>query len=104
MRKVRQMPFEPFLPRRFNLGSIKMFVPAVSGVFGISNSQEWLYIGESANIRESLLSLLSEGLSEFQNRPATGFAVEVCEAGRRPMLQDCLVREYEPVRNRRSGR
>ena len=74
--------------------------PARSGVYGISNAAEWIYIGESDDIRAALLNHLREVDTKLTERRPTGFVYEVCELSRRPGRQDTLVRELEPTCNR----
>jgi hypothetical protein len=96
------MPFEHLTPRPFGPVAIQAYAPVASGVYGISNAREWIYIGETDDIQGALLTHFSEGDSPLmQSRPA-GFVFEVCDRGRRPARQDRLVREYGPTCNRRS--
>jgi hypothetical protein len=78
---------------------VHAYAPAEAGVFGISNSREWLYIGESTNIREALLAEL--GKTEERG---TGFVFEVCVPTTRFARQDRLITEYQPALNRREHR
>lgn len=91
------MPFDHLIPRPFTTGAIHAYAPAVSGVYGISNAREWIYIGEADDIRGALLSHLQD--SVMSRRP-TGFVFEICERAKRPGRQDRLVLEYEPACNR----
>jgi hypothetical protein len=98
------MPFEHLFPRQFAPGSIHTYAPAASGVYGISNAREWIYIGETDDIRGALLTHLSEyGSALMQSKPA-GFVFEVCDRGARFARQDRLVHEYGPSCNRHSPR
>ena len=54
------MPFNQLIPRRFTLDAINMYAPVTSGVYGLSNSREWIYIGETDNIQGSLLAHLKD--------------------------------------------
>ena len=96
------MPFRPMFPRAFSLRSIRAHAPASSGVYGISNAREWIYIGVSDNIQAELLRHLVEVDTLLQERSPTGFAFEACEESLRCTRQDRLVMEYEPVCNRQS--
>jgi hypothetical protein len=94
------MPFDPPFARALTRPGVIAYAPEQSGVYGISNAREWIYIGESDNIRASLLNYLSgAGTSR-----ATGFAFELCAPNLRFARQDRLVFEYEPVQNRRERR
>lgn len=96
------MPFEQFTPRRFTLSAIRIFAPAQSGVYGISNAREWIYIGTADDIQEALLGHLAAPETLLMQREPTGFVFEVCDGERRPLRQDRLVLEYEPACNRRA--
>jgi hypothetical protein len=96
------MPFEHLIPRPFVPGAIQTYAPIASGVYGISNALEWIYIGETDDIRSALLSHLSQyGSPLMQSKPA-GFVFEVCDRSRRPARQDRLIQEYGPSCNRHS--
>jgi hypothetical protein len=96
------MPFNQLIPQPLNTRMVHAQAPPVSGLYGISNAREWIYIGETDNIRGALLAhLLDLGASVMQMQP-TGFVFEVCDQVSRPARQDRLVQEYEPACNRRS--
>lgn len=40
------MPFEQHVPRAFTYTGVRMFAPIASGVYGHSNTHEWIFIGE----------------------------------------------------------
>jgi excinuclease UvrABC nuclease subunit len=94
------MPFNPFLSRTLTAVSVRANAPAASGVYALTNSREWIYIGKSDNIQASLLSHLQESDSVLMKKKPTGFVFELCDAAMRPVRQDLLVFEYEPVCNR----
>lgn len=94
------MPFRELIPRRFTSSSISMYAPMTSGVYGISNAREWIYIGETDNIRGSLLAHLQEINTSLMHHQPTGFVFESCEGAHRPSRQDRLVFEYGPACNR----
>jgi len=94
------MPFDTH-PRSLTLSSIHANAPTVSGVYGISNAREWLYIGETNNIQEQLLGHLREVDTLLMGKQPTGFTFEICEPSERICRQNRLVLEYEPFCNRR---
>lgn len=98
------MPFDQVFPRPFKPGSVQMYAPSTSGVYGISNAREWIYIGQSEDIQGALLAHLQELDTSLMNRQPTGFVFEVCDGAHRSMRQDRLVLEYEPTCNRHSAR
>ena len=77
-----------------------MFAPIASGVYGISNAREWIYIGEADDIQGALLAQLADVHTSLMKREPTGFVFEMCQRAHRPIRQDRLILEYEPVCNR----
>lgn len=98
------MPFNQLIPRRFTSDSVHMYAPILSGVYGISNAREWIYIGETDNIQGSLLTHLQEDRTALMKREPTGFVFEICERAQRASRQDRLVVEYGPACNGNSVR
>jgi hypothetical protein len=94
------VPFASALPRAFSVRSIRTHAPATPGVYGISNSRQWILIARTENIQGSLLNHLSELNGTVNGMAPTGFAFEECDTPMQPSRQDRLVLEYEPVTNR----
>src|SRR5690348_6876722 len=97
------MPFEQPIPRPFTSGAIQMYAPLASGVYGISNAREWIYIGYAGNIQGALLDFLKDPDTTLMKRRPTGFVFETCAEAQRLARQDRLVFEYEPICNRLSS-
>ena len=95
------MPFEEFTPRSFTAVSVRANAPASSGIYGVSNAREWIFIGETDNIQASLLHDLQQSESAILKRSPTGFVFELCVPAERIARQNRLILEYEPVCNRR---
>lgn len=98
------MPFEHLIPRPFLAGPVQTYAPIASGVYGISNALEWIYIGETDDIQGALLTHLSENESPLMRSNPAGFVFEVCNRALRPARQDRLVHEYGPTCNRNAPR
>jgi len=98
------MTFNQVIPRNFTPVAIQTYAPVTSGVYGISNAREWIYIGETDNIQSSLLTHLQDLDASLMERRPTGFVFEVCDQARRSARQDRLVLEYEPACNRQPRR
>jgi hypothetical protein len=81
-----------------------MYAPGVSGVYGISNAREWIYVGATDNIQGALLGHLEDPNAPLMKREPMGFVFEVCDRARRSVRHDRLVQEYEPTCNRPSSR
>jgi hypothetical protein len=94
------MPFTQHIPRVFTATGVRMYAPMASGVYGISNAREWIYIGETDDIQGALLTQLADTHTSLMKREPTGFVFEVCERAHRPARQDRLILEYEPTCNR----
>ncbi len=94
------MPFVPFYPRKFSSSSVSLNAPSAPGVFGITNSREWLMIGEADDIRAALLNQLAQS-SLLRSMDPTGFVFEVCQASVRSARHKRLIEEYRPICNRR---
>jgi hypothetical protein len=98
------MPFNQFIPRPLTPVAVHAYAPTESGVYGISNAREWIYIGETDDIQNALLGHLQQLGTSLMKRQPTGFVYEVCDGVRRPARQDRLILEYEPTCNRHASR
>jgi hypothetical protein len=98
------MPFDELTPRPFTRHAVRTFAPNTSGVYGISNAREWLYVGETGNIQAALLDHLQDLNTSLGKRQPTGFVFEVCDGPSRSSRQDRLILEYAPVFNPLSSR
>jgi hypothetical protein len=98
------MPFNQLIPRPLTSDGVQMYAPAASGVYGISNAREWIFIGETEDIQGALLAHVQEPDTSVMKRKPTGFVFEICDQARRPARQVRLVVEYEPICNRPSSR
>jgi excinuclease UvrABC nuclease subunit len=94
------MSFSECGARSFTAVSVRKNAPESSGVYGLSNGREWLFIGEANNIRARLLEHLKETDTLLMNRGPTGFTFEECPTCDRILRQNALVRQFEPVCNR----
>ena len=95
------MPFERTLPRSFTASSVRNFAPAASGVYGLSNAREWIYVGESDNIQAALFEHLSNPESELMRLAPRGFVLETCDGAKRLARRERLIAEYRPLCNQR---
>ena len=69
------MPFDQRIPRPFITLDIQTYAPTASGVYGISNAREWIYIGETDNIQIALLDHLQKVNTSIMKRHPTGLCV-----------------------------
>jgi hypothetical protein len=91
------MPFENHGNRSFTMNSIHKNAPAESGVYGLSNSRHWIFIGESDNLRLQLIAHLRNADGFGIGQRPTGFTFELCAPEHRVARQNLLVSELEPV-------
>jgi hypothetical protein len=96
------MPFYQRIPRPFLKAAVQTYAPKTSGVYGITNAAEWVYIGETDDIQAALLAHLQQSDTPEMKRLPTGFVFESCDLSVRSSRQDRLVTEYQPFCNRRS--
>ena len=95
------MPFEGYGGFSFTLVSVQRNAPALPGVYGLSNANEWLYVGAAGNIQAALIAHLQEAGTMLKSHRPTGFTFEVCDPGYHAARQSRLVGELAPVCNRR---
>lgn len=53
-RRNEIVPFANHGNRSFTMISVEKNGPAASGVYGLSNASQWIYVGETANIHAEL--------------------------------------------------
>jgi hypothetical protein len=93
------MPFDRFVPHPLTTASVRTYAPATSGVYGISNAREWIFIGAADNIQVALLDHLGDTGAAVMKKQPTGFVCEVCDQAHRPARQGRLILEYGPACN-----
>jgi hypothetical protein len=97
------LPFQNYPARSFNAAEIRRKAPASSGVYGLSNAREWIYVGETDDIQGRLLEHLGTDAIRMEDTP-TGFSFEICAPQNRLARQGRLVLELHPGRQLAIGR
>lgn len=97
------MPFENHGNRSFTIVSVGKNAPSASGVYGLADSHQWIYVGETADIQAELLKHLQNPHAFLREHPPSGFTYELSSAGQRIERQNQLVMELEPIGNRLVG-
>jgi len=96
------MPFAMSSGITFSELGIAKYAPRESGVYGIYNNSEWIYIGEAQDIEarlyEHIRSQSDQGPRILRRNP-TSFIFERCDARTRSMREAQLIREFRPVCN-----
>ena len=96
------VPFENHGNRSFTQVSIGRNAPAASGVYGLSNAREWIYVGETDDIHGELLNHLRHPSALLRNHSPSGFTYELIARASRIARQHQLVCELGPVGNRQA--
>jgi hypothetical protein len=96
---TNDMSFSEGGARSFTGISVRKNAPESSGVYGLSNGRQWLFIGEANNIQARLLEHLEETGTLLSNERPTGFTFEECPPRDRVLRQNALVRQFEPFCN-----
>lgn len=90
------MSFLNCLPLAFTEESIQRGAPSSSGVYGLSNSSNWIYVGAADDIKASLLAhLRAPSRGQFADKPA-GFSFELSPPPDRIKRQQYLIVELSP--------
>ena len=96
------MAFTECAARSFTAVSIQKNAPDCSGVYALTNSREWIFVGEANNIQARLMEHLAETGTSLTARMPTGFTFEICSPANRLGRRAQLVREFSPYCNRGS--
>lgn len=92
------MPFANFGGYSFSQVSVRRNAPQLSGVYGLSNGREWLFVGLADNIQTALMVHLSETSTPLQRHVPTGFTFELC-GSEGLARRSRLIQELKPVCN-----
>jgi excinuclease UvrABC nuclease subunit len=93
------VPFDPAVPRPFTSAGVFQHAPASPGVYGITNAAEWIYIGTSENLQDTLMRHIGEQGTPIAAHRPSGFVFETCSPAQLSTRLARLVLEYEPVCN-----
>lgn len=93
------MPFRGFQRYAFSLTSIRQNAPHTSGVYGLSNAREWIFVGAGDDLQAALLHHLSAAGTPVSLRLPTGFIFESCDTGACLARQQRLIAELKPTCN-----
>jgi hypothetical protein len=98
------VPFENHGNRAFTMISVDKNAPAASGVYGLSDARQWIYVGQTNNIQAELFKLLQSPNAFLAQHAPSGFTFELSPAEHRRERQNRLVFELEPIGNRTIGK
>jgi excinuclease UvrABC nuclease subunit len=96
------MPFGNAGTYPFSETGIATYAPRGSGVYGIYNSQKWIYVGEAKDMEARLYAHLrgesDQSACILKNSP-TLYQFESCDATTRMKRETALIQEFDPVCN-----
>lgn len=97
------MPFEHTSSAfTFTEDGIRKYAPRKSGVYGIYNSKNWVYVGESKDMEGRLYEHLrgeSDQSARILKHTPTHYAFEACDADTRTDREADLIAELDPLEN-----
>jgi len=94
------VPFEGYGGFSFTPASVYRNAPALPGVYGLSNANQWLYVGVANDVQSALMAHLGERDTELARQHPKGFTFELCDPGFHAERRNRLVGELTPVCNR----
>jgi excinuclease UvrABC nuclease subunit len=98
------MPWNGSQAFSFTQLSIVAAAPSVSGVYALFNENQWIYIGEGADIQARLLQHRRDSHNDCVNRYSPAFfAYEQVGSAWRLARQDSLILELKPLCNMKLG-
>ncbi len=96
------MPFPQGNSFALTANSVRAHAPNSSGVYGIFNGSQWIYVGESSDIQRRLLAHLENTEAYLKRFSPTGFTFELQPEASREARRDALILElpvqYKPTR------
>ena len=89
----------PFQLKTFDFDeyTILRLAPTGPGVYGIANSERWIYIGDAGNLERVLLRHLHKMETDIEQRNPTVFTWEGSFVPRRADRKIALIRELNPL-------
>ena len=81
------MPFKS-TPIGFNSFGVESYAPSQAGVYGLFRHGQWVYIGQSSNIKDTLVEYLRSSVNPcMDNEAPTHFICELVLEGEQERLQ-----------------
>jgi len=81
--------------------SVLRHAPEESGVYGLCNADQWVYIGHTSSLRKALLEYLRGQMPYVLQWQPRHFMFEVLPYRERISRQKTLVAHYQPTCNRK---
>jgi excinuclease UvrABC nuclease subunit len=90
-------------PRWFSEAGISSIKAGQTGVYGIYNSSEWIYIGQAEDLRDRLLEHVrgkSDQSSCMLKHNPTSWVGQIVDKSQLDSLESSLIAEYSPACNK----
>jgi hypothetical protein len=87
------VPFPQENSFAFTPVSVRAHAPAASGIYGIFNGSQWIYVGAGDDIQKTLLAHLRDTEVCIRRFNPTGFSFELHAEASRGTRQESLIRE-----------
>jgi excinuclease UvrABC nuclease subunit len=84
-----------------NRTGVLRHAPESSGVYGLRHADQWVYIGQSPNIRKALLKYLAGQMPYVLQAQPNLFVFELCTPRQRAGRQRELTQRYHPTCNKK---
>lgn len=98
-----EMPWNNQNTFLYSMNSVLSSATQNSGVYGIFKPDQWIYIGESGNIKQRLIQHLNRDNECIVRHGPTAFIFELCPSSERVQRQDALILEFLPPCNTTLG-
>jgi len=98
------MPFVKQESREFSNKNVEILNPNQSGIYGIFNTESWIYIGKAEDIRKRLLEHLNGDnpcILKYSNLSWVGEVIN--DQKKREDREKELILELDPTCNRKIG-
>ena len=96
------MPFPQGSSFALSANSVRAHAPNSSGVYGIFNRSQWIYVGESSDIQRRLLAHLEDTEAYLKRFSPTVFSFVLQPEASREARRDALILEL-PVQYNQHG-
>jgi len=81
----------------FTFEAVRRMAPSASGVYTIFTSRQWVYVGESDDVQQSLFRHLNEPNPSIDQFGPLSFSFELTPADERKARQRALIAKLEPA-------
>ena len=81
----------------FTFEAVRRKAPSVSGVYSIFTARQWVYVGESDDIQQSLFRHLNEPNAPINQFGPLSFSFELATADHRKARQQALIATLDPA-------